>query len=145
MLNGRLLNDIISWAYWGKARGVGGGDASPAGPSYPEPIGNSNPLARSSQGLPLKKYSWQELEEAYLDTKTGLNYVKQAHRKFKPCARSITLFHQQPQPHLQIHPSVSEIGRLSSTFSAWVTMVWALASVVCLALSFYALRRPNVT
>jgi len=40
-------------------------------------------------------------------------------------------------------PSVAEIGRLSGTVAAWVTMAWALASVVCLTLSIYALmRRP---
>ena len=43
-------------------------------------------------------------------------------------------------------PSVSEIGRMSGTFWAWVTMAWALAAVLCLALSVHALlRRPTAT
>ena len=39
-------------------------------------------------------------------------------------------------------PSSSEIGRLSGTFLAWLTNLWAVVSVICLALSIYALRRP---
>jgi len=40
-------------------------------------------------------------------------------------------------------PSVSDIGHSSGTLLAWVTMLWALCSVVCITLASYLLRQTR--